>query len=219
MSDQVLASVFEPFVQVGASLSRSEGGLGIGLSLVRSIVELHRGRVTAHSDGPGRGSEFVVRLPLSYSVPAAPKSSGPVRVSRGLRVLVIEDNSDVRHMLKTLLELEGHDVEAANDGLQGLEMIELYQPDVALVDIGLPELDGYEVARQVRGNPENENVYLVALTGYSDRKDRRRALQCGFDAHLAKPVDLDSLTRLLAECARNKSGAGWDSETWTDHGR
>lgn len=216
MSDHVMASVFEPFVQAGASLTRSEGGLGIGLSLVKSIVELHRGTVTARSEGPGRGSEFVVRLPLSYSVPEAPKSVSPVRTARGLRVLVIEDNSDVRHMLKTLLELEGHDIEVAVDGLQGLEMIEFYQPDVALVDIGLPELDGYEVARQVRANPENENVYLVALTGYGERKDRRRALQAGFDAHLAKPVDLDSLTRLLSECARNKCGANWDADTWTD---
>lgn len=220
MSDRVLASVFEPFVQVGTSMSRSEGGLGIGLSLVRSIVELHGGTVSAHSDGPGQGSEFVVRLPLSYAVPAAPGPSGPARATRRLSVLVIEDNADVRHMLKTLLELEGHDVESAVDGLQGLEMIELYQPDVALVDIGLPGLDGYELARQVRGNPENENVYLVALTGYGERKDRRRALQSGFDAHLAKPVDLEDLLRLLAECSRSTaSGSSWETDLWSEHNR
>lgn len=219
MSDRVVASVFEPFMQAGASLSRSEGGLGIGLSLVKSIVELHSGSVAARSDGPGRGSEFIVRLPLSYSVPVAPKSISPVRAARGLRVLVVEDNPDVRNMLRILLELDGHDVEAAVDGRQGLEMIELYQPDVALVDIGLPGLDGYEIARQVRGNPENENVYLVALTGYGERKDRRRALQAGFDAHLAKPVDLDSLTRILTECSRNKTGSSWELDVWSDRGR
>jgi CheY-like chemotaxis protein len=201
-------------------MARSEGGLGIGLSLVKSIVELHGGIVSAHSDGPGRGSRFVVRLPLSYAVPAAPGPSGPARANRRLSVLVVEDNADVRHMLKTLLELEGHEVEATVDGLQGLEMIELYQPDVALVDIGLPGIDGYELARQVRGNPENENVYLVALTGYGERKDRRRALQSGFDAHLAKPVDLEDLLHLLAECSRTSgAGSSWELDLWNDHSR
>ena len=216
MSAKMLQTVFEPFVQVGTTLARSNGGLGIGLWLVRNIVELHGGTVSALSDGPGRGSEFTVRLPLSERRPEEQTKTIAARATRGLRILIVEDNADNRIMLKTLLELEGHEVEACEDGAQGVQVIEFQHPDVALVDIGLPGLDGYQVAQQVRANPANEEVFLVALTGYGQLRDRRRALQAGFDAHLSKPVDLDELSRLLAECSKSKCGTTWHDVGWVN---
>ncbi len=194
-----LDNIFEPFTQLDAARSRSKGGMGIGLALVRSLVELHGGSIAALSDGPGKGSEFTVRLPrISSQTPqkVIPKS---VPVADTLRILIVEDHPDVRTMLKMLLELQGFDVETANDGERGLEMIEFQQPNVAFVDIGLPGMDGYEVARRVRSRPENDAVHLVALTGYGQPKDRQLADEAGFDCHLAKPVDLNELTHYLGE--------------------
>jgi two-component system CheB/CheR fusion protein len=210
-----LENIFEPFTQLDAALSRSKGGLGIGLALVRSLVELHGGSIMAESQGPGKGSEFTVRLPRisSKTLPEVPLK--PLPLMDTLRILIVEDHPDVRSMLKMLLELQGFDVETASDGERGVEMIEFQQPNVAFVDIGLPGIDGYEVARRVRSHPENAGVHLVALTGYGQPRDRELAAEAGFDAHLAKPVDLNELTQYLGErskqLAANAVGARGDS--------
>jgi two-component system, chemotaxis family, CheB/CheR fusion protein len=197
LSAEMLEAVFEPFVQLQSSLDRAEGGLGLGLAIVDGLARLHGGSVRAESAGKGKGSEFVVRLPLSKSEPKNRQSSTVTRNEGPLSILIIEDNADVRSMLKTLLEFAGHRVEIAGDGLQGIEMIENQHPDVALVDIGLPALNGYELARKIRANENCQDVFLVALTGYSQPSDRQRALSSGFDAHLAKPVDLEQLRQIL----------------------
>jgi signal transduction histidine kinase/ActR/RegA family two-component response regulator len=198
MSPEVQAAVFEPFVQIRNSLTRSEGGLGIGLSLVKSLVELHGGRVTAGSEGPGLGSEFEVRLPIATGRPRGSAAENDTLPESQLRILLVEDNADVRHMLQLALELDGHEVESAADGTRALELIEFQRPDAVILDIGLPDLDGCEVARLIRANPEFRNVRLLALSGYSQTSDQDRSLAAGFDAHLSKPVDLDELSMQLA---------------------
>jgi signal transduction histidine kinase/FixJ family two-component response regulator len=211
IAEEMLPRIFEPFTQVESSRTRSEGGLGLGLPLVRSLVELHHGEVEAHSAGPGQGSEFVVRLPLRKGERAAARPPRlPERVasvsSQGLatplRVLVVEDNEDGRESLRDLLELWGHEVELAENGTQGVEKALSLHPDVALVDIGLPGIDGNEVARRIRAVFGTANMELIAMTGYGQAEDRRRALQAGFDSYLVKPVDPAHLGRLLAT-ARN----------------
>jgi signal transduction histidine kinase/ActR/RegA family two-component response regulator len=213
ISEDMLPRIFEPFTQVESSRTRSEGGLGLGLPLVRSLVELHHGEVEAHSAGPGEGSEFVVRLPLRKGERATVRPSRlpeHAAVSRSssqapaspLRVLVVEDNEDGRESLRDLLELWGHEVELAENGTQGVEKALALHPDVALVDIGLPGIDGNEVARRIRAVFGTANMELIAMTGYGQAEDRRRALQAGFDSYLVKPVDPAHLGRLLAT-ARN----------------
>jgi CheY-like chemotaxis protein len=189
------ARVFELFTQVDVPIARSLGGLGLGLSLVRSLAELHGGSATVTSDGPGRGSTFTIRLPVG-TAEARTGATPPAPV--GVRhVLVIEDNADAREMLRIALELDGHRVETAADGVTGVETALRSTPDLVLVDIGLPELDGYAVARRLRA-ALGARVTLVALTGYGQTEDRRRASEAGFDAHLVKPVDPDVLSRALA---------------------
>ena len=198
LSAEMLEAVFEPFVQLQSSLDRAEGGLGLGLAIVDGLVRLHGGAVRAASDGKGKGSEFSVRLPLSNSEPKNQRTRAVPRMDGPLRILIIEDNADVRSMLKTLLEFAGHQVEIAGDGLRGVEMISTQHPNVALVDIGLPGLNGYELARKIRADKDCLDVFLVALTGYSQPSDRQRALSSGFHAHLAKPVDLEQLRQILS---------------------
>ncbi|HUG93920.1 MAG TPA: ATP-binding protein, partial [Planctomycetaceae bacterium] len=207
MSADELTRIFEPFVQAAQARSRAAGGLGVGLSLVRSLVELHGGTVTAHSKGPGLGSEFAVRLPLCRSGAPPLDVAAEDDEAASLRVLVVEDNADVRSMLKTLLELDGFEVEIAAEGRRAIELIETRRPDVALVDIGLPECDGYEVARRVRSDPRNAETYLVALTGYGSPQDRRRALDAGFDAHLSKPVDYQKLSAFISRAGLTPDSA------------
>jgi two-component system, sensor histidine kinase len=190
--------VFDLFTQVEPSLARSQGGLGIGLTLVRSLVEMHGGRVEVSSEGPGKGSEFTVRLPMQAPVEEVAPSSSHPRPTPSRHILVVEDNPDAREMLRVSLELEGHRVEAAEDGLRGVETALLSRPEVALVDIGLPGLNGYEVATRLRA-ALGRSIALIALTGYGQPEDRERTRRAGFDAHLVKPVDPDTLTRLLAE--------------------
>jgi two-component system CheB/CheR fusion protein len=212
----VLGDVFELFVQSTHTLDRADGGLGVGLTLVRGLVALHAGRVEAFSDGEGRGSEFVVHLPLSKqatatpSAPPAPAPPAPSGVEASpLRIVVVEDNDDSRAMLCELLELSGFQCQPAANGRLGLETINDLEPDVALVDIGLPELDGLEVARQLRRNPRHEKLLLIALTGYGQREDREAARAAGFDTHLVKPVDFDALLGLLrGKTARDGGGLG-----------
>ncbi|MFP5288709.1 MAG: ATP-binding protein [Thermoanaerobaculia bacterium] len=213
ISKDMLGKIFEPFTQVESSRKRSEGGLGLGLPLVRSLVELHGGTVEARSAGRGLGSEFVVRLPLrplnaeaTSSAPAeAPCESPPPAEDPGtLRILIVEDNHDGRESLRDLLEIWGHEVETAANGPDGVEAALTSLPDVALIDIGLPGLDGNEVAQRIRAALDGDRMALIAMTGYGQPEDRRRALQAGFDAYLVKPVDPDELAGTLQELGRSR---------------
>jgi signal transduction histidine kinase len=197
-----LLRIFEMFTQVDTSLGRSRNGLGIGLTLAKQLVELHGGTVQARSAGVGQGSEFVVLLPvLSTPLPPLPREPSGVKpvatVQR--RILVVDDNPDAAESLAMLLKLSGHEVHIAHDGLEAVEVAAKLQPDVILLDIGLPRLDGYEAARRIRKQPRDKGVILVALTGWGQDEDRRRSEEAGFDAHMIKPVDLDALANLLVK--------------------
>jgi PAS domain S-box-containing protein len=191
----LLDTVFDLFVQGDRGLDRNQGGLGLGLSLTKTLVEMHSGTVHVSSGGRGKGSTFTVRLPAIALVERPPKAAGPRATAACRRILVIEDNDDAREMLRIALALEGHEVHEAADGAAGLRAAAALEPDVAFVDVGLPGLDGYEVARRIRQLPGGDSIRLIALTGYGQREDRRRALDAGFDAHVTKPV---STERLLA---------------------
>jgi two-component system, chemotaxis family, CheB/CheR fusion protein len=203
IAPEMLGRLFQPFSQGEQSLDRSRGGLGLGLATVKGLVELHGGSVEARSDGVGCGAELEVRLPLERRA-VAPRAAGPPPGEPWpRRVLVIEDNLDALESLRRLLLLKGHEVEVARDGRTGLETAEKFLPDVVLCDIGLPGgLDGYEVAREMRGHPELEGIVLVALTGYGQAEDRHRAEEAGFDHHVTKPADPAALERLLMSPAR-----------------
>ena len=192
---ETLPRIFGLFVQGEHTLDRAQGGLGIGLTLVRTLVELHGGTVTADSPGPALGSVFTVRLPR-IELPSTLEDAPARRPAIRRRVLIVEDNDDVRQMLRILLEHEGHEVFEAVDGTEGVRAASRVRPDLALVDLGLPILDGYEVARFIR-RQDHQPQRLVALTGYGQAEDRERALRAGFDDHLVKPVDPDRLAELL----------------------
>ena len=199
---ELLPRLFEPFMQADDSLHRSQGGLGLGLALMRGLVELHGGTVHAHSEGVGRGAEFTLRLPLAgpfgQATPEAPARASPPTTRR---VLVIEDNLDAAETLAELLGLAGHEVEIAHDGPAGFRKALSSRPDVVVCDIGLPGMSGYDVARAMRAEPSLAATVLVALTGYALPADRQQALQAGFDHHLAKPLGLEELESLLASAA------------------
>ncbi len=204
IAPELLPRVFELFTQADQTLSRSRGGLGIGLTLVRSLVELHDGRVTAQSAGLGEGSEFQVRLPL-----AAQSMSGAAAHIEGVlpanerlpcrRILVVDDNRSNAQSLELLLRALGQEVYTAYDGPEALELARKYRPEVVLLDIGLPLMDGYEVARRCRKDPNLKILTVVAMTGYGQDSDRQRSQEAGFDAHLVKPVNLDDLRLLLKQ--------------------
>jgi PAS domain S-box-containing protein len=197
ISAELLPCVFDLFVQGELNLDRRLGGLGVGLSLVRRLVELHGGRVEAASEGPGRGSIFTVRLPL-IDAPQRPRESSEAPAGTlGRRILVVEDNADNREMMRILLETSGHEVHDTGDGLSGVELAVRLEPDTVLIDIGLPGIDGYEVARQIRSKLGGR-ARLIALSGYGQQKDRERAFAAGFDDHLLKPVDPARLVAVLA---------------------
>ncbi len=201
----MLPRIFELFVQVDHSTTRSQGGLGIGLTLVKNLVEMHNGTVQAHSEGLGKGSEFVVRLPISTQEQdpdegremAQPVHEPPT--PSGHRLLVVDDNQDAANSLAMLLRLQGHEVRVAYSGVAALEMTKAYSPDVVFLDIGMPGMDGYEAARRLRQQPGLEKVVLAALTGWGQQEDRRRSAEAGFDHHLVKPPEPRVLERLLAE--------------------
>jgi two-component system CheB/CheR fusion protein len=196
---EMIDSVFDLFVQSQRTLDRADGGLGVGLTLVRSLVALHGGSVVATSDGVGKGSEFSVRLPLVASVrDEAPNSRSRPKVPAGARVVVIEDNVDSKDLLCQLLALAGCESHAADTGPAGLSLMDEVCPDVGIIDLGLPGIDGFELARRIRANPRHDQVYLIALTGYGQVSDRVRALQAGFDEHVVKPVGPETLVRLLS---------------------
>jgi two-component system, sensor histidine kinase len=205
ISAEMLPRIFELFVQGDQSLAHTSGGLGIGLTLVHRLVQLHHGRLEVRSDGPGRGSEFTIALPLSRTetAPAAPFATGARCPASA--VLLIEDNADARQSLRTLLERDGHRVDDTADGLNGLTRAETTQPDIVLIDIGLPSLDGYEVARRIRAR-RGPTPILVAITGYGRADDRQRSFEAGFDAHLTKPVAPEQLLEVLAAEARRRAG-------------
>jgi CheY-like chemotaxis protein len=200
IESNMLTRVFELFTQDAATLERSEGGLGIGLTVVKRLVEMHGGTIGVASEGRDRGTQFTVRFPRHYVKPIDRKAAagdGVAAASR--RVLVIEDNPDIRESLGMLLKLWGHGVDYADSGPDGVERADRLRPDIALIDIGLPGLNGYEVARQIRKLNTNwaREVKLVALTGYGRDEDREKAAECGFNSHLVKPVDPDVLAELL----------------------
>jgi signal transduction histidine kinase/DNA-binding response OmpR family regulator len=201
ISPEMLSQVFDLFAQASRSLDRSQGGLGIGLTLVRRLVELHGGSVQAQSDGANRGSEFVVRLPIStrpLSEREPSKNGSRMQVVAPRRILIVEDMPDVAKSLARLLRLVGHHVVTALDGRSALEELSTSTFDVVLLDIGLPGMDGFEVARAVRRQPCADSLVLVALTGYGQEDDRLRSREAGFDYHLTKPVDFDTLLGILA---------------------
>jgi two-component system, chemotaxis family, CheB/CheR fusion protein len=194
----MLEKVFELFVQSDDTLHRSTSGLGVGLTLVRSIAELHGGRVSAFSAGPEQGSEFVVRLPLAHGeVLPAEERTRSNSTPLPMRIVVVEDNNDSRRMLETMLKLESHEVRSAGDGEEGLATILRDRPALAIIDLGLPTLDGYELARRVRRTDDGKAIYLVALTGYGRIEDRKKVFDAGFDEHLVKPLKRGELEQVL----------------------
>jgi CheY-like chemotaxis protein len=198
---QVAEKLFAPFLQVNPTLERTSGGLGIGLTIVRRLTELHGGSVAGSSPGPGKGARFTVRLPLAAGPveAAAPADAelAPVRPGKRRRVVVIEDNDDIRESLASILSCWGHDVVVEADGRSGLARVLESKPDIALVDLGLPGLNGYDIARRIRAGTPDGAVRLIAITGYGQPTDRARALEAGFDAHLLKPVAPELLAREL----------------------
>jgi len=202
---ELLPRIFDLFVQGERALDRSQGGLGIGLTLVRRIAELHEGRVEARSEGAGKGSEFIVQLPAIEAPAEALETAVTPRSATRRRIALVEDNEDVRCGLRVLLEMEGHEVLEASDGLQGVDTILREQADIALIDIGLPHLDGYGVARAVRSRARRP-VMLVAMTGYGSREDAERGTQAGFDAYMVKPVDVAILSELIARVSVAATG-------------
>jgi len=200
---EALPRIFDLFTQANQSLTQAQGGLGVGLAFVQSLVVMHAGRVEARST-PGQGSEFIVRLPVHRSAherPVAPDKvvRAPVR---GLRVLVMEDNPDVARSMARLLAVAGHDVRVAQDGESGMSVAREFAPDAILLDIGLPVVDGLQVARRIRQEPGLRKVLLIALTGYGREADRQATRDAGFDHHLAKPVDFKTIESTLASVER-----------------
>jgi two-component system CheB/CheR fusion protein len=199
MTPEMLTQAFDLFAQADRSLDRSQGGLGIGLTLVHRLVQLHGGSVYAFSEGPGQGSEFVVRLPVLERVqPTSPPPEAGNGHGSCRRILIVDDNRDAAEALALFLGMAGHEVCTAYDGPAALEVARSYRPEVVLLDIGMPGMDGYEVARRLRREPGLENILLLALTGYGHEEERRRSREAAIDHHLVKPVDPEALNALLA---------------------
>ena len=197
-----LPRIFDMFMQIDTSLERSVSGLGIGLTLVKNLVEMHGGTVEVHSAGIGKGSEFVVRLPIAAAVPAvatAPASKPGLGTSKARSFLVVDDNEDSATSLAMLLKMTGNETQVAYDGLGAVEAAEKFKPDVVLLDIGLPKLNGYEACRRIRAQPWGRDMMLIALTGWGQDEDRQKSKDAGFNGHLVKPVEHASLMKLLAE--------------------
>jgi CheY-like chemotaxis protein/anti-sigma regulatory factor (Ser/Thr protein kinase) len=204
-----LPRLFDMFTQVDSSLERSRDGLGIGLTLVKTLVDMHGGDVDVRSDGLGRGSEFTVRLPLATvsaeSAPASMAAKAGSIIPR--RILIVDDSQDGAESLAMLLELAGHQTHQAHDGVSALEAAGRLRPDVVLLDIGLPRMNGYEVCRRIRNEPWGQDVVLVALTGWGQEEDRQQSRDAGFDAHMVKPVDHDALEGFLSSSPAAKDAS------------
>jgi CheY-like chemotaxis protein len=208
MTPQTVTHAFDLFAQAERSSDRSSGGLGLGLALVKSLVGLHSGDVTCKSKGLGQGSTFSICLPRLGKSQQAALSTGSENVTQpvpaaSLRILVVDDNIDAAEMLKLLLEAMGHEVLVEYGALRALEQAKRYTPQVCLIDIGLPEIDGNEVARRLRKQPENATAVLIAVTGYGHDSDRVSSSAAGFDHHLVKPVDTSALTSVLSEIGKH----------------
>lgn len=213
VAPEMLPKLFGLYTQEERVQEDAAGGLGIGLSLVRHLAELHGGTVEARSEGPGRGSEFTIRLPLTQASPVSSEAAGRAEglaaaPSRPRRILLADDNSEFAEMYAQMLESRGHDVRVAHDGASAVEMTREFGPDVILTDIGLPELDGFEVARRLRSQHETSEVLLIALSGRTGEEDRRRAMEAGFDHYLTKPVRFAEVERLLVSQQRLRQTAG-----------
>jgi PAS domain S-box-containing protein len=198
---EMMTRVFEMFTQVNRHLGRSQGGLGIGLTLVKRLVEMHGGSIAVHSEGEGKGAEFVVRLPLletERQVPAVGRGEHNGEAAASCRILVVDDNVDAAESLAMLLSISGHQVRTANNGLAGLDQVSSFRPDVVLLDLGMPGIDGYETARKIRESQSDKQPFVVALTGWGQDEDRRRTKEAGFDFHMVKPVDTTALQDLLS---------------------
>ena len=209
IAPEFLPRLFDQFSQVEASAERSGGGLGVGLSLANSLIQMHGGSISAHSEGPGRGSTFVVRLPMALDArTAAPKvSHGAAAPATARRILVVDDNRDNTDSLALLLQMQGHEARTAYDGVDGVELADRWRPDVVLLDIGMPRCDGYDACRLIRSRPWGADTLLIAQTGWGREIDKRRASGVGFDAHLVKPVDCGQLADLVeALLARREAG-------------
>jgi signal transduction histidine kinase/ActR/RegA family two-component response regulator len=209
IAPEMLTRIFDIFMQSDVTLDRADGGMGIGLTLVQKLVELHGGNVRAYSRGKGSGSEFVIRLPLLPEVPTvlpAPRQSPRDANAVARHIVIVEDNPDIRELLQMKLRHLGHRVDVAEDGVRGVETIIAERPDLALVDIGLPGLDGYQVAQRVRERIGND-VHLVALTGYGQAEDRRKAIEAGFNVHLTKPADIADVQNVIGELPMRKAGS------------
>ena len=198
-----LSKIFDMFVQLDSSDPHSQGGLGVGLTLVRRLIEMHGGTVEARSDGVSKGSEFIVRLPVSATkaeqVSAVETESTHTVADVRRRILVVDDNVDSAESLAMMLELSGHDVAMAHDGAEAIKRAKEFQPDIAFLDLGMPKLNGYEAARSIREEPWGRQILLVALTGWGQEDDKRRTREAGFDAHIVKPIDFAALEKLLAQ--------------------
>ncbi|MFP4600088.1 MAG: ATP-binding protein, partial [Persicimonas sp.] len=203
---ELLPDVFDLFTQADVPLDRSRGGLGLGLSLVKQIVELHGGQVSAHSEGIGRGSRFVVDLPVVVSAPHRAMSASGANTLDNARILVVDDRPDLADSLTRLLESRGATVHTAHTGAEALEQAARHEPTHILLDIGLPDIDGYEVGRRLRQHPAGAKTSLIALTGYGRPRDVQKAREAGFDHHLTKPAHLSELLELIAEPAVDERG-------------
>jgi CheY-like chemotaxis protein len=201
ISPELLPHIFDLFAQGDRTMARSEGGLGIGLTLVQKLAEMHGGEVIATSEGPGHGSEFTVRLPAlaePATQQAGPGAVLPRAARQSSRVLVVDDNRDTATSLAKLLRLLGHDVRVAYDGPSAIAVARSHRPEIVLLDIGLPGMNGYEVARQLRLEECCKEALIIAASGYGQEDDQRRSREAGFDHHLVKPVDFEALMTLLA---------------------
>jgi two-component system CheB/CheR fusion protein len=211
LAPEILPGLFEPFTQADGTLDRSKGGLGLGLALVRGLVEAHGGDVTAHSAGPGQGAEFIVCLPFDVAATEpeppepAPPEPAPSAATRRTRILVIEDKVDAAEALRLVLELDDHEVEVAYDGSEGLEKARRFKPDIVFCDIGLPGMNGYEVARAFRSDETLKDAHLVALTGYGRPEDLERAAGAGFERHILKPASVEKIEQVVSEMSRSST--------------
>ena len=203
-----LSSIFEMFSQVEQSMQRSQGGLGIGLTLVKWVVEMHGGKIEAKSEGPDRGSEFVIRLPIvveDSDVPAPSPNEASAAANSLLRILIVDDNRDGANSLATMLRLLGNETRTVYDGEEALVAAAQFQPDVVLLDLGLPKLNGYEVCRRLRQQMREPELVIIAQTGWGQQEDRQHTQEAGFDHHLVKPIDPVALMKMLAGLQQAKS--------------